>query len=150
MFGDQAIEVTGTEEVAAYLHRVGDSASLVDTALTDHGKAVVMEAQHIAPRNTGVLAAAITSTYSPSSGLVVTANAERVPYAYTFHAKELGTSNGYMVFRVRGHSRKGSFVTGYNTVRPIKSNPYLYTAWTRLESRLAAAVEAALTKVIQS
>jgi hypothetical protein len=136
-----------------------------------HGGVVVSTAAGIAPRKTGRMAAALSSTpttFPGGDGVTVSAGANTVPYAYTFHSGMVGkpqtgatglpiapkVSGGYMVFRVNGYTRsrtgksgKGGFVSGYSALRPIKLNPYLFIAVIQLHTKLQQSVELAAKEV---
>ena len=146
---DQGISATGIDDVAAHLHTVGErSQPAVDDALKAHGDMIRTQAIRVAPKATGALSNAITSTYTPTGGLVVDAHSEKVPHAYTFHATSMGAANGYMVFRVPRHTRGGYVVNGYSALRPIVNNAYLTATWEANMTKLADSVAEALTGVI--
>ena len=142
---DAGIQVTGLDQVAAYLADVGSTADAnVDQAMGEFGKLVTTQAQGTAPKLTGAMAASVTSTYTDGT-LTVKATA---PHAYTFHAVALGKSGGYMVFRVGGHTRAGSYVGGYSARRPIRNDPFLFAAFLKLQNDLATKVTTAVTKAV--
>jgi len=148
---DATLTVEGQDLITAALAEMGTSQQTeVDAALTAHGKVVQAEAIRLAPKRTGATARGATTTFTTGTGLTVDANSALHPAAYTHHAMFLGKSNGYMVFRVPLHNRRGYTVTGYNALRPIKNNPYLFTAWTSKLPALETAVADALTRVVSS
>lgn len=140
--------MSGTDELAAYLARVGASTSDVDAALIEHGREVTTVAQSLAPSRSGSLRQAITSTYTAGT-LTVDAGTALRPHAYTMHAVKLGKSNGYMVMRVPSHTRRGSYVSPYKALRKIPDRPYLILAWERLLNKLTTRVTDALTDAIE-
>jgi hypothetical protein len=143
-----ALTLSGADEAAAALAEIGASQTEVDRALTDHGALVVNTATPLAPRKTGALVAAMSTTYTPSAGLVVSAGTQLAPHAYTMHATALGYANGGMTFAVGSHSRKGSTVTAYRAKRRIPNRPYLTQAWDQELPKLREAVESALARMI--
>ena len=155
----ETLNVKGARELADHFRKIGASDDVITAAFAEHGKAIVTAAQGLAPQRTGALRGALSSTPT-AKGALVSAGSERVPYAYTFHSGVVGksptaagdltpkTSGGYMVFRVTRHTRKGSTVSGYSALRPIKQDPYLYRAFNNLLADLGRRVEAAVTKVV--
>lgn len=153
----EVLNVKGTRELADHFRKIGASENIIREAFVEHGKAVVTAAQSLAPQRTGALRGALSSTPT-ATGALLSAGSERVPYAYTYHSGVVGkspigmgtpkTSGGFMVFRVSRHSRRGSTVTGYSALRPIKQDPYLYRAFNNLLADLGRRVDAAATKVV--
>ena len=142
---DAGIEITGVDDVAAALRAIGpDADAQISEALGGFGRLVVSQAQTLAPKKTGAMAEAITSTYVDNT-LTVRATA---PQAYTFHAVAMGLSGGYMVFRVGGHYRAGSFISGYSARRRIPNNPFVFAAFLKLQADLERATETALTEAV--
>lgn len=143
------LEVTGVPEVTAALAALpSDADQAVGEALITHGRAVITAAGTLTPVRTGKLKAAMTTTYTPTEGLLVDAGTATAPYAYTMHAQALGVSGGYMVFDVPAHSRRGSYVNPYRTARRIPNRPYLTTTWDRLLPQLWETVTASLARVV--
>jgi hypothetical protein len=143
-----ALTLSGADEAAAALAEIGASQTEVDRALADHGALVISTATPLAPRKTGALVAAMSTTYTPTTGLVVSAGTQLAPHAYTMHATKLGYANGGMTFAVPSHSRKGSTVTAYRAKRYIPNKPYLTQAWDSQLMKLREAVESALARMI--
>lgn len=164
------LEVTGLDEADTKLDTLAERINTaVVGAMVAHGGLIVSTASGIAPKNTGRMAAALST--SPMSwpgrgdGVTVSAGAETVPYAYTFHSGMVGkpqtsdatglplapkVSGGYMVFRVNGYTRSrtgrsgvGGFVSGYSALRKIHLNPYLFIAVIQLKNRLQQAIDIA-------
>jgi hypothetical protein len=116
--------------------------------MADHGALVITAATPLTPRKTGDLVAAMSTTYTPTGGLVVSAGTQLAPHAYTMHATALGYANGGMTFAVPSHTRKGSSVTAYRAKRRIPNKPYLTKAWDAQLPKLREAVESALARMI--
>jgi hypothetical protein len=158
----ETLNVKGAKEVAAYLRKIGASENVVRDAMFTHGQDVIRLAASLAPGRTGQLRGALSVTRT-AKGALMSAGSERVPYAYTFHSGVVGkdvtsidggsltpkTSGGYMVFRVNGYNRKGTFVSGYSALRKIHQNPYLFRAFNMQLRNLIVRVEDAMAKVIQ-
>lgn len=120
----------------------------MDDALRQHGDLVRAAAVRLAPSKTGALKGAVSSTFTDGAGLVVSAGVDKAPHAYTFHATARGHANGYMVFRVPRHTRRGYQVGGYSALRRIVDNAYLDKAWEQNQTKLAESLATALGKVI--
>ena len=140
------LTLDGAEQVKAWFGDLAASAQTeVDQAMMEHGRVVGAAASALAP---GSLKQSLTATYTPT-GLQVAVNTATYPHGYTMHATALGTANGYMVFRVPQHSRRGSTVSAYKRRAPIPNRPYLYQAWTKLLPDLYSKVSDAIGTVLR-
>lgn len=140
-------DITGLDDLTGYLADVGafDPAA----ALTEFGKVTAAEAVRIAPKRTGALAAAISSTYyGGAGGVAIKVDTTRAPHGYTFHATAMGKARGYMTMKVPAHFRRGSQVSAYGRVVKIRDYPFLYLAYAAKEREATTLLEDALTKVV--
>ena len=144
---ETGLTVEGLDQVAAALVEIGNTDP--GPALTEFGKAAATEAVRIAPKKTGALAAAISSTYyGGAGGVAIKVDTTRAPHGYTFHAVALGKSTGGFTFRVPAHSRGGYGVSGYTRQAYIPNRPFLFQAVTTKTKELTALLEAELTKKV--
>jgi hypothetical protein len=140
-----SLEVDGLAEVEAILTGLSDSDSVVTPALTNWGKLVQTEAIRLAPRKTGALAAAISTTFYPGGGGVsIKVDTTTAPHGYTFHATALGMSSGGFTFRVPGTATRQA----YTRKAYIPNKPFLFLAAKAKEQELVTLVEDELSKVV--
>ena len=114
-------EVDGLPEALTAIGGLSNTGEAVSAALSEAGGIVQQEAIGLAPVASGELVNSITVVDSYTE-VQVTADA---PYAYTFHAIALGTSDGGFTFHYPGNARQRA----YTRQAYIPDNPFMFTAW---------------------
>ena len=142
---ETGVTIEGLDQVAAKLVEVGNTDP--GPALTEFGKITTAEAVRIAPKKTGTLAAAVTSTYyGGAGGLAIKVDTTRAPHGYTFHAIALGKSAGGFTFRVPASGNRRA----YTRQAYIPNRPFLFQAVATKTKELTALIEAELAKAVNT
>jgi hypothetical protein len=142
----RGVEYTGLRETAAALKKLGVPDDAVKTAMNEAGMIVAREAWRIGPSDTGKMLSTLKVNKSKSL-LKINVGGKSAPYAYSWHALELGVSKGGFNYKVPAHQRKGHPVRAYraNRALPAKGQrPFLFTAWERKKQEVLAAYVTAM------
>lgn len=148
MAAPTGIEFTGLRELNTYLKKIGVTDDAVKTAMNDAGNIIVREAWRIMPTDTGKMASTLKANKAKNK-LTVKVGSKTVPYAYTFHARALGKSNGGFTYDVQRHTRRGRSVSGYSRKASIPDRAFLYVAFERKKTETYEAYISAIADLIK-